>query len=116
MIDPKKTRAELEARLATLTARHERMEAHQHREGRDIPTDWDDRLNYVENDALVDTLDEHTVREIRMIRVAIERIDADTWTECSRCGGEIADARLHALPMTTVCTPCAESLESHGQH
>lgn len=115
MIDPQKARVEIEERLANLEARHERLEAHQHREGRDIPTDWDDRLNYTENDGLVNTLEEHTVREIAMLKVALSRIDEGSWGECSRCGKSISESRMRALPTATICVACATELESKGR-
>lgn len=113
MLDPKQTKMELEARLTELKARAQRIGAHQHHTDRDIPKNWDDRLPYVENDALVDSLDEHTRREITMLEAAIGRIDGGSWGECTRCGGEISEVRLKALPEATLCIRCADHLDHH---
>jgi DnaK suppressor protein len=114
MIDHKTVRADLIEKIAALEGRASRLEAHQHREGRDIPTDWDDRLNYTENDGLVDTLDEHTRREIAMLKAAVHRIDDGSWGECSSCEKPISENRLRALPTATICIACASAIESRA--
>jgi RNA polymerase-binding transcription factor DksA len=43
---------------------------------------------------------------------ALERIEAGSFGTCERCGGEIAEERLDALPFTRVCFPCAEATDA----
>lgn len=38
---------------------------------------------------------------------ALAKIEDGTYGQCDRCGNEIGDARLEALPATTLCVNCA---------
>ncbi|MGE5560009.1 MAG: TraR/DksA C4-type zinc finger protein [Chloroflexota bacterium] len=44
---------------------------------------------------------------------ALERIDEGTYGTCERCGAEIGDERLDAMPMTTLCKACKEAEEAN---
>ena len=46
---------------------------------------------------------------LEQIEAATERAATDQWQLCSRCGGPIGEARLEALPTTTVCVTCKAS-------
>ena len=46
-------------------------------------------------------------REMRDIRAALARIEDGSYGTCARCGDEIGDARLEALPTATRCIRCA---------
>lgn len=52
---------------------------------------------------------------IRKIEKALNRIDEGTYGACEACSQPIADARLKARPMTTLCIDCATELESEKQ-
>lgn len=41
--------------------------------------------------------------QLREIDAALERVEAGTFGRCERCGREIDDERLEALPMTRRC-------------
>jgi DnaK suppressor protein len=56
-----------------------------------------------EIEALAGTLNE-TLAEIDE---ALQKFDAGTYGRCERCGGEIADARLEAMPAARLCITCA---------
>ena len=47
--------------------------------------------------------------ELERIDNAIRRIDADMFAICDRCGGEIEEARLDAVPYATQCGDCARA-------
>jgi len=49
---------------------------------------------------------------ILKIREALERIDDGTYGICEVCGGEIAEKRLIARPVTTMCIACKSRLEA----
>ncbi len=49
------------------------------------------------------SLREETERRLQDIEQALERIDDGTYTDCEVCGGEIAEERLDAVPMTRRC-------------
>lgn len=38
---------------------------------------------------------------------ALEKLDAGGYGRCERCGGEIGEARLEAMPATRFCISCA---------
>lgn len=44
------------------------------------------------------------------IRAALSRFEEGTYGECQECGGQIAEARLEALPHTPYCIDCAQKL------
>ncbi|MEX1036957.1 MAG: TraR/DksA C4-type zinc finger protein [Sneathiella sp.] len=60
-----------------------------------------------EGDEVDEKLEETVIREIGMIKAALERISSGNYQVCSSCGGEISEARLKALPYTNVCINCA---------
>ena len=52
-------------------------------------------------------LQAHLEREVEEIERAIERAESGLYGVCERCGEQIASARMHALPYTTLCVSCA---------
>ena len=38
---------------------------------------------------------------------ALAKFDAGTYGQCERCGGDIGDARLEAMPAARLCISCA---------
>ena len=46
--------------------------------------------------------------ELRDLDAAGERLAAGTYGTCLRCGNEIAEGRLEALPAATTCIRCAD--------
>jgi len=59
-------------------------------------------------------LRERDRQRAREIRQALQRIEVGTYGICDECGEDIAPARLHAFPTTTVCVYCKELLEQEG--
>ncbi len=49
---------------------------------------------------------------ISKIREALERIEDGTYGYCEICGGEIAEKRLIARPVTTMCIACKSKQEA----
>ena len=49
---------------------------------------------------------------ISKIREALERIDTGTYGMCEVCGGDIAEKRLIARPVTTMCIACKSRQEA----
>lgn len=45
------------------------------------------------------------------IELALQRIEEGRYGRCENCEGDIAEARLKALPYTTRCIECARRLE-----
>jgi RNA polymerase-binding transcription factor DksA len=97
-------RAQLEKRLDELGARLEAIEAeldsHQTR-------DWEDLATEREGDEVLEATGLAGSHEIAQIRAALHRIDDGSYGQCQRCGDDIAEARLDAIPWTPVCRRCA---------
>jgi DnaK suppressor protein len=98
-------RAELEARLGEMQARLAsiKREVTQSHSG-----DSAEQAQERENDEVVDAIGNETAQSIRVIQAAIERIDDGTYGICDRCGEEIGEARLEAIPEATRCVNCAD--------
>lgn len=99
-------RKQLEKRLKELGARVEEIED-------DLRTprsaSWEDRATEIEGDEVLDALEGSAVGEIDEIRAALKRIDEGTYGTCARCGDEINQKRLEALPYATLCIQCASA-------
>lgn len=54
---------------------------------------------------------ERDVTELRAIDAALARFDEGTYGMCTRCGGEIGQARLHANPAAVRCIACQTAFE-----
>jgi DnaK suppressor protein len=52
---------------------------------------------------------------LQRIDQAIQRLEAGTYGLCDECEGEIAEARLKALPFAPLCRRCQEEQESRTQ-
>ena len=48
------------------------------------------------------------IHEAEQILAALARIESGDYGVCSQCGGDIAPARLLALPIATRCINCAD--------
>ena len=49
---------------------------------------------------------------VDQIRAALNRLDAGTYGRCTRCGGQIAPARLEVLPHAAACIECQSHAEA----
>lgn len=116
MTTPQKTplatrRATLAARLAYLRQRLEAIEAEldSHHD-----PDWEELAVERESDEVLEASGLSGQQEIRMIEAALQRMDAGEYGECTKCGVEIAEARLDAVPFTPFCRACAEAAQKGG--
>jgi len=99
-----KIRDELTTRLDVLENRQEKL----NRDLRRLANpDSQERAQEAENDEVLVDLEEQGRQEISQIRAALARIESGTFGTCDRCGEEIAEGRLEALPFTGVCIDCA---------
>ena len=51
-------------------------------------------------------------RKLRTIEQALSRFAEGTFGVCDRCGDDIRDARLRAIPWARYCVRCQEKLET----
>ena len=53
-----------------------------------------------------DSLEDNAEQLVREIDVALGRIDEGTYGTCGRCGNEIPEERLSAVPYAALCVDC----------
>lgn len=98
-------KAQMEARLADLTARMEKidveLDSHQSK-------DWTELATEREEDEVLENMGVSAKAEIRMIKAALQRIDEGEYGYCVKCGAEIGEERLDVLPYTPFCRDCAQ--------
>src|SRR5512136_2103229 len=61
---------------------------------------------------LLTRLDDQTLRAVKEIDAALQKILDGTYGKCERCHKPIASARLHSLPAARYCRRCAAMNES----
>jgi RNA polymerase-binding protein DksA len=61
---------------------------------------------------ILDRLDERAKREIEAIDRALTKIEAGSYGRCERCGKDVTEARLQALPAATTCLACGQESEA----
>jgi len=98
--------------LVKQLAAYERREREITRTRRELPLDSAEVGSGEEEGWLTDQLAELAARRLRAIEHALEREERGELTTCERCGGTISEARLRALPGTTVCIGCAREAET----
>ncbi|MBO6527172.1 TraR/DksA family transcriptional regulator [Erythrobacter sp.] len=105
MTDYSDIRAKLQTRLADLLARAEVIE-----DDLRHPLDADSSEQAVDlaDDEALEGIDDVLRQEIGQVRMALLRIESGTYGTCSRCGKQIARARLEARPIATRCIECAD--------
>jgi RNA polymerase-binding transcription factor DksA len=103
---------DIELAKQTLLARRAELTAHLHEveDQLDEPPskDWEDRSAERQGDEVLEALGAQELAEVRQIDAALARVEAGTYGECVKCGGEIATARLQLLPATPLCAGCAK--------
>ena len=60
---------------------------------------------------LLYSLQDSAAKRLNGIDEMLARLENDHYGTCERCGGSISESRLEAIPWTTNCTPCQESLD-----
>lgn len=73
--------------------------------------DWEEQATEVEGDEVLEALEGSLLSEIEEIRNALRRINQGIYTDCAKCGENIDDRRLEALPYATQCINCAQAFE-----
>ena len=72
-----------------------------------IPADLEDQAIDLEDDEVLERLGRANETELRFLHDALKRIEDGSYGICARCGEDISDARLAAVPHTMVCKACA---------
>ena len=109
-VDTAAAKEMLEEERQSLTARFRGLGADPHGEGFDLEFDE----NFADSAATTAERAEilALVRSLRdtlsEVDRALDRIADGTYGRCERCGGEIAPARLEALPYARLCISCQQ--------
>ncbi|WKZ31691.1 MAG: TraR/DksA family transcriptional regulator [Thermodesulfobacteriota bacterium] len=80
----------------------------------DIPHDLEELsvLDLVEDLGL--SVSDLRRQELERMEVALRKLDEGTYGACSRCGAEIGDERLKAMPYAEHCLKCQTELEEQS--
>ena len=99
-----KMKKRLEQRLAELTRETREIDAELHEPG---DPDFEERAVQIEGEEVLEGLGRVALDEIAQIKSALARIEVGTYGICVKCGDEIADNRLEAVPYAARCIKCA---------
>lgn len=72
-----------------------------------VDRDPDEASLEMEDDEVLEALDGIERKELAMIDAALRRIEEGEYGYCVKCGAEIAEERLDAVPFTPFCVKCA---------
>ena len=103
MIDVEKQKARLVARKAELESRLVRIEGEL---DEPMNADADERAVERQDDEVLEAMGEAGLSELRAIDAALDRIAHGRYGICARCGENIAEARLEAVPHAALCHSC----------
>jgi len=104
MLNLERIKKQLEERLEALTVR-----VHEIEDDLRSPAnpDFAEYATEAEGDEVLESLERSSVQEIEQIHAALRRIEEGTYGECVRCGEDIQEKRLEAVPYATTCINCA---------
>lgn len=103
MIDVEKQKARLLARKAELESRLLRIEGEL---DEPMSPDNDERAVERQDDEVLEAMGEAGLAELRGIDAALDRVAHGRYGICARCGEDIAEARLDAVPHAALCQAC----------
>lgn len=109
MTDSSGHKDRLVARLAELDARLHKIETRLDQPG---SKDWEDQAIEREDDEVLEDLGNAGLKEMELIRAALERIEDGSYGICAACGDDIAPERLSVVPHTILCRSCAQKAET----
>lgn len=107
-MDIEQIKKELQERKAELESRLERTHKHIYQKDAPVSANFNEQIKETENDQLVMALEADGIEELAQISRALKRIDDGEYLECARCGNDIGEARLEAIPYTDRCINCAD--------
>jgi RNA polymerase-binding transcription factor DksA len=108
MTDIASVRARLCARRDELAERVRRIDTGLRHRDEPMPADFAEQAVAQENLEVLYSLEAEGRAELARVERALARLEHGDYTTCSRCGAEIAPARLAALPYAETCIRCAD--------
>ncbi|MFT4630577.1 MAG: DnaK suppressor protein [Arenicella sp.] len=103
MTDTSEIKVLRQKRLGELNNRAESID---HDLGEEADEDWDEAAVEAAGDEVLEEVGELALEEIAQIKLALSRIEAGRYGECTKCGEPISKACLDALPYATNCVKC----------
>ena len=94
----------IENRIAELTAKMQKISNDL---VEPLPADLEDQAIELEDDEVLERLGRASNEEIRLLKDALARIEKGTYGICAKCGGDISQERLDAVPYAMICRNCA---------
>jgi len=91
-----------------LTNRIEAIESDIHHKKEPVEKDFAEQVTQRENDEVLLAIDGEAHQTVMLIDAALARIKNGSYGVCAKCGIEIPEKRLSALPYATTCVDCAE--------
>jgi DnaK suppressor protein len=104
----KRLRLQLEARAAELRAAIAAGEAADAPIAPDSSLGRLTRVDALQAQQMAQALVQRNREELGRVNRALERVGSGEYGVCARCGEDIAEARLRAVPDAVVCRDCAE--------
>lgn len=102
---------DVEARKAALEARRDelasRMRQIDNQLDQPVSERFEDQATEREDDEVLEDLGAVSLREMRMIEAALDRVAEGTYGICVRCGEDIGNDQLDVVPYTPFCRDCA---------
>lgn len=99
---------DLLGRKEILTKRIDQLEKDKKRNNGPLSQDSEEQAIELQNDEVVNALDEMEFKELDKVNAALKRIEDGNYGECEKCGDDIAENRLKAVPFATTCINCAK--------
>jgi len=72
-----------------------------------LSSDFAEQATERENDDVLEEIARETQLSIQQLKAALRRLEDDSYGSCAKCGEEISEGRLDAIPETTFCVNCA---------
>jgi RNA polymerase-binding transcription factor len=98
----------LETLREELTHRIDTIDADVHHKKEPVEKDFAEQVTQRENDDVLSAIDNEAQYTVQLIDAALARIKNGDYGICAKCGEEIPEKRLEALPYVTTCVKCAE--------
>lgn len=102
----------LRALQTSVLERKNRIDGDLHRESGPIPANFSDQATAVENDESLLAIKDELTLQLSQINHALQRLESGGYGVCERCHQDISDARLEAIPATSMCIHCASTIAS----
>ncbi|WP_295317690.1 TraR/DksA family transcriptional regulator [Roseobacter sp.] len=104
-----------EVRKSTLLARRRELVGHlqkvEHALDETPTRDLEDFSTERQGDEVLEALGQNELQQVRRIDAALRRVEDGSYGICLKCGEEISEARLDAVPETALCRTCAAQID-----